>query len=227
VGQKPRIPPEVVCDDVWARGALPRSFAMLAPYELALRTPTLIEVHDSETSFAEASGRSEPWLRAYTRFDRIDVLRRPRREEVERETVQLFAHELCHAALVQRFDGAAQVRAARFPPWFAEGTCSVIAEQQAMRMPLALVRARAPADPLAPEQIVDDHHVAYAAAHFAMAFAFERFGKQLAVRVVDRAKRGGTIEAAFTAETGLDRGSLWAAVVAADGAAYEPAAEAP
>ena len=203
-------------DTGWVHVALPAALLQLARFDLSLRSDVHVTVHLDASALHRATGRSEPWLRAYTRAATVDVvdpaLWRARTWPLPLERL---THELCHAAVLQRFASDEALRAARLPPWLSEGAASVVACQGLRRMPIDVVTARAAgSNPLDPSWLERDHEVAYAAAHWAVALLVARTGPQIIVDLVDASRRV-PLEQALHDAAGFDRATLWSATRAA------------
>jgi hypothetical protein len=130
-------------DDVTVlRSAFPRAAARIVAAGLRWRLPLRIVVHDDVDGFVKATGQTTPTLRAWTTWDTVHLLPRDtwRSADVD-ATASRLAHELCHAALLQRADDVAAARARPVPRFVAEGLCSVAAQQEHARLSLAALRA--------------------------------------------------------------------------------------
>jgi hypothetical protein len=181
-------------DDVTAlRSAFPRAAARLVAAGLRWRVPVHIVVHDDVDSFVKATGQTTPTLRAWTTWDTVHLLPRDtwRSADVDAAASRL-AHELCHAALLQRADDVAAARAHPVPRFVAEGLCSVAAQQGHARLSLDELRAA----------IVDGARVdfddspafSYAYAHHVFAAVVACRGPGALVAAWDAAADGARVE---------------------------------
>ncbi len=151
-------------------------------------------VHDDVAGFVRATGRTTPSLRAWTTWQTVHLMPRATWQRGDEEAVVArLAHELCHAALVQRRDDFADALAHRGPRFVGEGVCSVVAEQGRERMPLATVRARI--DDGARVDFDDDPTFSYALAHHVFASFVACRGNAALLDVVDRSAAGERVQA--------------------------------
>jgi hypothetical protein len=95
-----------------------------------LSAPTKIRTHETHKEFEKSAAHEGDLLRGWTKLDVIDLA--PISEWARRDdegVVQRVTHELCHAAIEQRFGSAERARAAHVPRLFSEGACTIIAGQ--------------------------------------------------------------------------------------------------
>jgi hypothetical protein len=176
----------------------------LRAFDLEPARPTLIDEAPTRAAFEERTGVSDPIVKAWTTFDVVTLA--PLATWADRSRPAIVArltHELCHAAIEQRFETLERARAARIPRFFEEGVCSVVAAQDEARAPLETLRGTPMSDALAAQAFRDDPARAYAAAHHLMAAA--------------RAGAPGCVERALDAELGQPASALWDAAVARAG----------
>jgi hypothetical protein len=205
------LPPEIFAD------AVPEAMRRLAARGFTLSETTRIVVHASPFEFARATGKTDAELRAWTTFRTVHLMPLDLwHDSTPEAVVERVAHELCHAAIYQRFGSEERARKAAIPRFFEEGTCSVVAGQEARRMPRDHVVALAPPQPLHREIFHGDPELAYAAAHHVMALLDERHGPSFLARIVEEAAAdgaAGSIERAILRATGLDPEGLWQLLV--------------
>lgn len=205
-------------DEAWLASASRAALGRLAAYSLPLAEPVLVRLHTDVASFVAASGRTEHWLRAWASFAAVDLLH-PRfwQDDGEGARVGRLAHELTHCAIYQAFGDERRARQARVPWWLAEGAASVVAAQEASRMPLARVVERsAGTNPLRDRALLGrDHHLAYGAAHHAVAYLVTTHGRDVVRRILDAAQHASLddepLPRALMAVTGLSVDELWGA----------------
>lgn len=197
--------------------ALPEALARLDTRGFVLRRVTRVVVHTDEAGFFQATGQDDPGLRAWTTFDTIHLMPLQLWAQSDRAAVvERLAHELCHAAIYQRFGTEKRARAAELPRFFEEGTCSVVAGQDARRMPKEHVVALAPPMPFDVAVFRGDPEIAYAAAHHAMALLDETRGPGFLASIVDQAATDGgpgSIERALEKAIGTSVEGLWRMLV--------------
>ncbi len=185
---------------VFGRGAfvvaaLPQALAHLEAFQLALRVPSTITVHDDVHAFVTATGRTTPTLRAWSTFDAIHLLPRDTwNDPSSSSTERRLAHELCHLALWQR-SGVDRARA--IPRFVTEGACSVVADQGSQRLPIEATRARE--HEAGALDFDDDSAFSYAYAHHVFAAVARCRGPAGVVAVVDATAAGATVEQALGA----------------------------
>jgi hypothetical protein len=197
----------------WLSDAVAHADARLQRFDLGLAEPLLIRLHPTIASFVDATGRTEPWLRAWSGWATVDLLAlRFWDDDSTAARRERLTHEVSHCALFQRFGTREAAMRARIPWWFLEGSASVIAEQGARRMPLPTVLEKATGNPLgaAAPAAEQDPALAYGAAHHAMAALCARHGERAIRRILDDAvATGDELTAALTRTLGEDAEQLW------------------
>jgi hypothetical protein len=203
----------------WIDAHLPAALGRLAIHGLALHHTTEVRLFTTRTAFARATGKHQPWLRAWTTWSLVQLLS-PAWWSDSGEAAQLerLTHEFSHAALFQGLGSERDVRRIRPPLWFIEGTASVVAGQLSRRMPLPLVVERAgDANPLLADKrlLAEDHHVVYGAAHHALAWLAAEHGPEVIGRLTEAARvdgRRGAVNRVVERELGHTPVSLWGAL---------------
>lgn len=202
--------------EAWVERALPAALERLERWHLRLDERVELRLYLDQPAFAAATGRREPWLRAWAGHATVHLLPPATWSDPSPEAqVERLTHELTHAAVFQALGEEGAAARVRPPLWFREGTSSVVAGQERRRMPLALVVERAGAsDPLvdAPRWMSREHHVAYGAAHHVMAALAQRAGRDVIARVLASARADGeegAVERALPEATGLQERQLW------------------
>jgi hypothetical protein len=198
-----RLPPVIVAAERAAR-------ERLRPFSLEPQRPVLIQVARSRAQFEEETGQTDPLLRAWTEIDVVTFAPLETwSDRSPRAVAARVAHELCHAAIAQRFGSRERVRAAHLPRFFEEGACSVAADQAELRLPLQEVRARATEDVLSADAFRRDPALSYAAAHHLMAAVRAAHGDDVFASIVDAAAEDGApgcVERALEARLGRSLG---------------------
>jgi hypothetical protein len=211
-------------DDTGAVAAeAPIALASLLAWGLVLRVDTTVIVHADDASFRAATGQREPDLRAWTTFRTVELAPLSSWSDASPTGVrERLTHELCHAALYQRFRDDDGARAARIPRFFEEGACSVVADQGARRIRLEDTVALAPPMPLTVDVFEGDPQLAYSASHHLMALVAEKHGDHVFARILDEAVKDGApgcVERALEKVTGADVRALWQMVIDSAGMA--------
>lgn len=201
----------------WLLPHLEDARAKLAAHGLALPPAVKLVVHDETRSFVAATGQSQPALRAWTGFGRVDLLH-PRLwgDDSPATRSARLTHELCHAALLGFFVDENAAATARIPRFFSEGACSVVAGQQ--RNPVAeVVAGAAGALPLTIDTFERDPDLAYGASHALAELLVQTHGPRVFARVMELAVRDGSagcVERALLQLTDArDIPALWQRVV--------------
>jgi hypothetical protein len=199
----------------------------------ALAHPVIITVHpDHESLEAAAQRHGYEWLRAWARYDTIDIQSPgswsffgPSPERV----AELVTHELTHCAMYQQAGDDLTWMYKEIPRWFSEGLATVTAGQgyrfpgaealwkfYGKRLPgSAFVepgRGRAEPSPVTfyGDPIVDSDpiyqeksEIVYGAAHLAMEFLLRRYGEDRVREVLRLMGRGQRFPAAFKEAIGI------------------------
>lgn len=194
-----------------------------------LARPVTITVHpDHEALEAAAQRHGYEWLRAWARYDTIEIQSPaswsffgPAQSKVE----ELVAHELTHCVMYQQSGDDLTWMYREIPRWFSEGLATVTAGQ-GYRFPGAeelwkFYGRRLPGsgfgepgragpaafygDPIVDSDPIyqDNSEIVYGAAHLAMGFLIRRYGEER-VREILRLMGGGQrFSAAFQAAIGI------------------------
>jgi hypothetical protein len=175
--------------------------------------PVAVRLHPDHRSLEKAARRSGyDWLRAWARYDAVDVQApgtwHPIRAS-QQDLNETLLHELTHTLMYQLAADKGGWRQKKIPAWFREGMASYTAEQ-AYRWPtleaLAQTLAENPDwDPLLrPEPLyARQMPVAYGAAHHAFKFLVNRYGEDAVRALLAEMSRGPDFPVAFTATIGL------------------------
>lgn len=162
--------------------------------------PMTVRIHPSHEALELAVNRLDyPWLRAWARYDTIDV-QSPRTWSLlgaqQGQLVELLTHELTHCLMYQRAGTESDWMRKGIPLWFREGMASVTANQS-YRRPTEeelwrYLRANPAKDPVldADDLYQSESEIVYGAAHRAFEFLVDRFGDD-AVRQLMTTMRGG------------------------------------
>ena len=199
--------------EAWVRRALPTALATLQSANLAVRQRSELRLHTTVRSFVLDTGQSAPWLRAWTTFTTVHLLTPDYWRDHSLEAKQeRLTHELCHLAIYQRFPSNEAAREANIPNWFLEGSCSALAGQGKRRVPFDVLRARLRgADPLrAPPH---SHHLAYAAAHHAVAALIAARGLGVIAQIINGVALGHPFSRALQDATSLKPQEIWPWVI--------------
>lgn len=183
-----------------------------------LRQPVTVVLHPTHQALEDAAHREGyPWLRAWARFDTIE-LQSPRTWNLvfppgDAELEELLAHELTHCVMYQQAGDAWSWPWLEIPLWFREGMASVTAGQGHRRAGPAALRAfwagRGAAagggDPLAdPEPLYAARSdLVYGAAHLAFGFLLDRYGAERVRGVLAGMREGHLFPAAFRGAIGI------------------------
>jgi hypothetical protein len=192
--------------------AVERAVPRLARWGM-LQGPVTVRVHTDHDSLEEAAKRSGyAWLRAWARYDVVDVQApetwTPLRG-TQRDLDELLLHELTHSLMYQLAADEGGWRQKKIPAWFREGMASFTAEQ-AYRWPtleqLARTLEENPTwDPLLrPEPLQREHMpMVYGAAHHSFTFLVNRYGEDKVRALLQEMSRGPDFPAAFNLTVGL------------------------
>jgi hypothetical protein len=205
-------PRDEAVDVAMVQTAIERASPRLARWG-RLQGPVTVSVHADHAALEEAAKRpGYAWLRAWARYDGVDVQApgswRPLRG-TQRDLDELLLHELTHTLMYQVAADQGGWRQKKIPAWFREGMASFTAEQ-AYRWPtleqLARILEEHPTwDPLLrPEPLHREQMpVAYGAAHHAFTFLVNRYGEETIRALLQEMSRGPDFPVAFTATVGL------------------------
>lgn len=175
--------------------------------------PVFIRIHPTHDALEQAVRRiNYPWLRAWARYDTID-LQSPRTWGLVRaptqQLVELLTHELTHCLMYQNAGTRSNWMYKSIPLWFREGMASVTARQGYRRATdeeiWRWMRATPGADPVSDANALyqKEPGVVYGAAHRAFEFLVLRYGDAAVGRVMDAMKAGTSFDAAFARATGV------------------------
>jgi hypothetical protein len=175
--------------------------------------PVSVRIHPSHDALEQAVRRIDyPWLRAWARFDTIDI-QSPRTWSMlgasRGQVVELVTHELTHILMYQRIGTASDWMRKAIPLWFREGMASVTSQQGYRRPGLPEVRRwlreHPHMDPIgdADRLYRTENDIVYGASHRAFEKLEERFGEVAIGALMDRMHAGETFERAFTASFGV------------------------
>ncbi len=192
--------------------AVRRSLPRIAAWG-TLREVVHVRVHPTHEALERAVDRvGFPWLRAWARYDSVDVqdartwgLLKPPAGAL----LELLTHELTHCLMYQRIGNAESWRRKGVPLWFREGMASVTAEQGYRRMTVEELsrhlRTHPGLDPLsAAEALVqNENDLVYGAAHRAFAFLLSRHGQDTISALLDRMGSGDAFDSSFKSAIGI------------------------
>lgn len=186
-------------DDVLAwdlRVASSRALQAINTHWGQLTQPVHIVVHPSHHALEQALGKHDlPWLRAWARFDRID-LQSPKTfgysQGYEDALTELLRHELTHVWTYQHIGNRETWSQAWLPFWFREGMASWTAKQGYRRGTYAslgrrLSSLRTSYDPLLDAEALNrvDQPLAYGAAHWAFTLLVQEQGTLAVRKIID------------------------------------------
>jgi len=177
------------------------------------RAPVTVRIQPTHEALEEAAKRYDyAWLRAWARFDTVD-LQSPRTWSLlgasQAQLLELLTHELTHCLMYQRAADAGNWTRKGIPLWFREGLASVSAGQ-GYRRPAdediwRYLKANPDKDPVADAEDLyqTEADVVYGTAHRAVEFLVERYGPEAPGAVLDRMHEGSGFDAAFRSVVGL------------------------
>jgi hypothetical protein len=176
------------------------------------RAPMKVRIHPSHDALEAAVRRFDyPWLRAWARYDSIDV-QSPRTWSMlgaqPSHVVELLTHEITHCLMYQAVATESDWARKAIPLWFREGMASVTAAQ-GYRRPTEeelrrYLRAHPDKDPLTDGDAMQQYEqdIVYGTSHRAFEHLLARWGDD-AVRALMHAMLGGLeFPAAFLQITG-------------------------
>lgn len=182
-----------------------------------LARPVLVTIHPTHEDLEVAAQRpGYPWLRAWTRYDSVD-LQSPRTwsrgSATDAQMAQLVAHEITHCVMYQSAASELTWRRALIPLWFREGMATVTAGEHRSVGPPEIGRyyreARAPsaaaADPLSrPEPLYRTRSdLVYGTADSAFRFLLDRYGEQRIRGLLSAMAAGSEFGPAFESAVGI------------------------
>jgi hypothetical protein len=222
--------PEDAASAAQVRRALERAVPRLVRWG-GLRYPVTVTIHPTHEALeAEVHRQGYEWLRAWARFQTID-LQSPRTWSFfapsERKLDELVTHELTHCVMYQLAGDELTWMYKEIPRWFSEGIASVTAGQGYRYGGIEELfdfyqeklpgsgdgvprRARGavaalPGDPVVdPEPIYQEQsHIVYGAAHHAAQFLIARYGEARILDVIRLMGTGLRFPAAFREAIGI------------------------
>lgn len=181
------------------RRLLPSALLRLQRYGLVWQHPVTIDVHSEPSTFIRATGQTVPTLRAWSTWQRVDLLATDtwsRATDVDVE--QRLTHELCHLGSWHR--ATTEARARMLPRFVSEGVCSVVADQQRLRLDAATVH-----NDLDNGRAIDftnDSPFAYAVAHHVVAGLVVCRGASAVTTLLDAIYDGVDVDVALGSPAG-------------------------
>lgn len=180
--------------------------------------PVIIRIHPSHEALEEAIQRfNYPWLRAWARYDSID-LQSPRTWGVlgstTNQVAELLTHELTHCLMYQRSATVDSWLYKGIPLWFREGMASVTAHQEYRRPHdedvWRYLRANPTKNPVldADSLYQGEPDIVYGAAHQAFEFLQRRYGDEAINRMMDRMHKGERFGSAFHGAIGVSEATF-------------------
>jgi hypothetical protein len=205
-------PPEETAGAAMVRASIEKAGPRLAKWG-RLQQPVTVRIHSDHEALEEAARRSGyAWLRAWTRYDVLDVQAPGTWSPVpatQRDLDETMLHELTHAVMYQAAGDLGGWRQKKIPAWFREGMASYTA-QQGYRWPTLEQLARTLEEHptweplLRPDPLYRDQMpVAYGAAHHAFTFLVNRYGEQTVRALFEEMSRGPDFPVAFAATVGI------------------------
>lgn len=175
--------------------------------------PVFVRIHPTHEALEAAVRRFDyPWLRAWARYDSID-LQSPRTWGLlngrQSQIVELLTHEITHCLMYQRVGTRANWMRKSIPLWFREGMASVTSEQ-GYRRPTdeeiwRWMRAFPAKDPVADGDSLyqKESGIVYGSAHRAFEFLAERYGDAAILALLDAMRAGAAFGDAFEQTIGI------------------------
>ncbi len=205
-------PPSEARGAAMVRASIEKAAPRLARWG-KLQEPVTVRIHRDHKTLEEAARRSGyEWLRAWTRYNVLDVQAPDTWSPVpatQQDLDETMLHELTHAVMYQAAADQGGWRQKKIPAWFREGMASYTAEQ-GYRWPtleqLARMLEEHPRwEPLLrPEQLYrDEMPVAYGAAHHAFTFLVNRYGEGTVRALLEQMRQGPDFPMAFTTAVGI------------------------
>ena len=176
--------------------------------------PVSVRIHPTHDALEQAVHRIDyPWLRAWARYDSIDM-QSPRTWSLlgasHRQLVELLTHELTHCLMYQGVAGPNDWARKSIPLWFREGMASFTAEQ-GYRRPGENDLKRYLDDHPGKDPITDgdklyrtENEIVYGAAHRAFAHLVRTHGESSVVALIAAMREGLLFAEAFTRVIGVD-----------------------
>jgi hypothetical protein len=180
--------------------------------------PVTIRIHPTHEALEEAIHHfNYPWLRAWARYDSID-LQSPRTWGVLGSTVnqvaELLTHELTHCLMYQRSATADTWPYKGIPLWFREGMASVTAHQEYRRPHdedvWRYLNAHPDKNPVlhADSMYQTEPDIVYGAAHQAFDFLDRRYGDEAINRLMERMRNGEKFSPSFRSVIGISEATF-------------------
>lgn len=180
--------------------------------------PVFIRIHPTHDALEAAVRRFDyPWLRAWARYDTID-LQSPRTWGLgpapTSQVVELLTHELTHCLMYQNAGTRSNWMYKNIPLWFREGMASVTARQGYRRATdeeiWRWMRNTPNLDPVSDADSLyqKESAVVYGAAHRAFEFLVSRYGDAAVGAIMDGMKAGASFESAFVKTTDVNEAAF-------------------
>lgn len=175
--------------------------------------PVTVRIHPTHAALEEAVRRHNyPWLRAWARFDSID-LQSPRTWGMmggtNAQLVELLTHELTHCLMYQRIGTPTTWMRKGVPLWFREGMASYASAQGYRRATdeeiWRYLNLHPERDPVAEADVLyqTQSDIVYGTAHRAFEFLVQRYGDESVRRMMDVMGTGAGFDTAFEQVIGL------------------------
>lgn len=173
---------------------MPAALARLQTWGLAWRHPVVVEIHSEPSTFIRATGHTVPTLRAWSTWQRIDLLATDTwASATDVDVEERLTHELCHLGTWHR--AANEVQARALPRFVSEGVCSVVASQEQLRLDAPAVLRNLDAGRTI--DFTNDSPFAYAVAHHVVAGLVRCRGAGAVVAVIDAVYAGVDVVSAL------------------------------
>lgn len=176
------------------------------------RAPMRVRIHPTHEALEAAVRRYDyPWLRAWARYDSIDV-QSPRTWSLlgaqPQHIVELLTHEITHCLMYQSVATETDWARKSIPLWFREGMASVTASQ-GYRRPTEeelwrYLRTHPEKDPLTDGEAMQqfEQDIVYGASHRAFEHILSRWGDDAVKATMQAMMSGLEFPAAFLQVTG-------------------------
>jgi hypothetical protein len=205
-------PPSEAQGAAMVRAAIEKAGPKLARWG-KLQQPVTVRIHRGHKALEAAAKHSGyEWLRAWTRYDVLDVQAPDTWSPLpatQQDLDETMLHELTHALMYQAAANPSGWRQKKIPAWFREGMATYTAEQ-GYRWPTLEQLARTMEEHpkweplLRPEQLYrDEMPVAYGAAHHAFTFLVNRYGEGTVRALLEQMHQGSDFPKAFTTAVGI------------------------
>ncbi|MFL5348188.1 MAG: peptidase MA family metallohydrolase [Hyalangium sp.] len=205
-------PPSEARGAAMVRASIEKAGPRLAKWG-KLQQPVTVRIHRDHKTLEEAARHSGyEWLRAWTRYDVLDMQAPDTWSPVpatQQDLDETMLHELTHAVMYQAAADLGGWRQKKIPAWFREGMATYTAEQ-GYRWPTLEQLARTMDEHpkweplLRPEALYQDEMpVAYGAAHHAFTFLVNRYGEGTVRALLEQMRQGPDFPTAFTKTVGI------------------------